>query len=103
MSVNEEKKMKLNESADFYNNESLSRKLEKKVSDKLKLSVNDEVNKNMVDNLNFSNDINVDKLLIERNLKSSDAPKWGEVSFRIKLTEMEYKELMKAKSKLVKI
>ena len=45
--------------------------------------------------------------MIERNLKTMTTNitgnKWSTALFKIKLTEFEYKELMKEKSKLVKI
>jgi hypothetical protein len=58
------------------------------------------VDKNTINNI--YNDVDINRLLLERNIKT--IPKnWSEVSFRIKLTENEYKELMKEKSRNVKI
>ena len=53
----------------------------------------------------MSNNVDINKLLDERNIKNNSTAlkSWNEVSFRIKLTELEYKELMKEKSKNVKI
>lgn len=52
--------------------------------------------------VNNTNDVEIDKLLLERNINSIPN-NWSEVCFRIKLTESEYKELMKEKSKNVRI
>ena len=58
------------------------------------------VDKNTINNI--YNDVDINRLLLERNIKT--IPKnWSEVSFRIRLTENEYKELMKQKSRNVKI
>lgn len=61
---------------------------------------NGQIDKNTINSI--YNDVDINRLLLERNIKT--IPKnWSEVSFRIKLTENEYKELMKEKSRNVKI
>lgn len=42
-------------------------------------------------------------LLIDRNLKEIGHKDWSEICFRIKLTEQEYRYVMKEKSKKIKI
>lgn len=42
-------------------------------------------------------------LLIDRNLKEIGHKDWSEICFRIKLTEQEYRSVMKEKSKKIKI
>lgn len=66
----------------------------------LDLKKNGQIDKNTINSI--YNDVDINRLLLERNIKT--IPKnWSEVSFRIKLTENEYKELMKEKSRNVKI
>lgn len=75
--------------------------LQKKIEEKMENRYSKEINKNNINNMTY--DIDINNLLIEKKLKPGNTPKWGEVCFRIKLNENEYRELMKEKSKQVKI